>query len=97
MAVVRRLIYAGIGLVAAVFALDVSIEPAQTTSGINRTVPLGAIDWPNVKPNPMPTERWYARDVAPAVRVRQAFAQFMPGEGRKLHYSAAEAAARDFE
>jgi hypothetical protein len=31
------------------------------------------------------------------VRVRQAFAQFMPGEGRKLHYSAAEAAARDFE
>ena len=82
----------------AMFALDVSIEPAQTTTGINRTVPLGAIDWPNVRSNPMPTERWYARDVTPAVRIRQAFAQFMPGEGRKpLHYSTAEASARDFE
>jgi hypothetical protein len=92
MSTFTRLIYAGAGLVAVLFVLDVFAEPAASTSRVNRTVQLSAIDWPHVGANPLPTERWYASDVAPAVRIQQAFAQFMPGEGKRpLRYSAAEA------
>jgi hypothetical protein len=86
-----NMIWAGVGLVAVVLALDIGSDEsaAQRTSGINR-VPLSAIDWPSLTPDTtLPPERWYARDVTPAVRIREAFAQFMPGEGRR-HYSAVE-------
>ena len=33
----------------------------------------------------LPPERWYARDVTPAVRIREAFAQFVPGEGKRRY------------
>jgi len=84
-----NMVWAGVGLVAVVLALDIGSDEsaAQRPSGINR-VPLSSIDWPNLTPDTMlPPERWYARDVTPAVRIREAFAQFMPGEGKR-QYSA---------
>jgi hypothetical protein len=88
----RNLIWAGIGLVAVVFALDVaSDDAAQRPSRVNR-VPLASIDWPNLGADtPLPPERWYARDVTPVVRIRDAFAQFMPGEGKRRYTGVASA------
>ena len=83
----KNIILSGVGLVAVVFALDVTSDEsaAQRPSRINR-VPLAAIDWPTLTPVAMlPSERWYGRDVTPAVRVREAFAQFMPGEGKRRY------------
>jgi hypothetical protein len=78
------MILAGAALIAVVFALDVASD-AQHPSGINR-VPLSSIDWPHLTPDTeLPPERWYARDVTPAVRIREAFAQFMPGEGKRRY------------
>jgi len=80
----KNMIMAGTALIAVVLALDVASD-TQQPSGIDR-VPLSAIDWPNLKPDTeLPPERWYARDVTPAVRIREAFAQFMPGEGRRRY------------
>ena len=80
----KNMIMAGTALIAVVLALDVASD-TQQPSGSNR-VPLSAIDWPNLKPDTeLPPERWYARDVTPAVRIREAFAQFMPGEGRRRY------------
>jgi hypothetical protein len=80
----KNMIMAGTALIAVVLALDVASD-TQHSSGLNR-VPLSAIDWPNLAPDAeLPPERWYARDVAPAVRIREAFAQFMPGEGKRRY------------
>jgi len=84
----KNVIWAGVGLVAVVFALDIASDDrtAQRPSRVNR-VPLAAIDWPNLTADtPLPPERWHARDVTPAVRIREAFAQFVPGEGTR-HYT----------
>jgi hypothetical protein len=83
----KNMICAGVGLVAVVFALDVGSDEnaVQRPSRVNR-VPLAAIDWPTLTADtPLPPERWYARDVTPAVRIREAFAQFMPGEGKRRY------------
>ncbi len=83
----KNMIWAGVGLVAVVFALDVGSDEStvQRPSRVNR-VPLAAIDWPNLTADtPLPPERWYARDVTPAVRIREAFAQFVPGEGKRRY------------
>jgi hypothetical protein len=83
----NNMILAGAALIAVVFALDVASDDsaAQRPTGINR-VPLAAIDWPHLTPDTeLPPERWYARDVTPAVRIREAFAQFMPGEGKRRY------------
>ena len=83
----RNMLWAGAMLVAVVLALDIASDEsaAYRPSRINR-VPLTAIDWPNLTPDVvLPPERWYARDVTPAVRIREAFAQFMPGEGRRRY------------
>ena len=83
----KNMIYAGVGLVAVVFALDVGSDESamQRPSRVSR-VPLAAIDWPNMTADtPLPPERWYARDVTPAVRIREAFAQFVPGEGKRRY------------
>jgi hypothetical protein len=80
----KNMIMAGTALIAVVLALDIASD-TQQSSGVNR-VPLSAVDWPNLKPDTeLPPERWYARDVTPAVRIREAFAQFMPGEGRRRY------------
>jgi hypothetical protein len=80
----NNMVLAGAALIAVVFALDVASD-AQRPSGINR-VPLAAIDWPHLTPDTeLPPERWYARDVTPAIRIREAFAQFMPGEGKRRY------------
>jgi hypothetical protein len=80
----KNMIMAGTALIAVVLALDVASD-TQHSSGVNR-VPLSAIDWPTLKPDTeLPPERWYARDVTPAIRIREAFAQFMPGEGRRRY------------
>jgi hypothetical protein len=69
--------------------------PAETRSRVNRSVPLSSIDWPNVQPNPVPTERWFAKDATPAMRVREAFAQFVPGESQSgVRYSSLDAATQ---
>jgi len=84
MQVYKNMIMAGAALIAVVLALDVASD-TQHSSGVSR-VPLSAIDWPNLTPDTeLPPERWYARDVTPAVRIREAFAQFMPGEGRRRY------------
>lgn len=84
MQVYKNMIMAGTALIAVVLALDVASD-TQHSSGVGR-VPLSAIDWPNLKPDTeLPPERWYARDVTPAVRIREAFAQFMPGEGKRRY------------
>lgn len=85
----KNMILAGTALITVVFALDVTsdMSAAQRPSG---RVPLASIDWPNLAPDTeLPPERWYARDVTPAIRIREAFAQFMPGEGKR-RYSAIE-------
>ena len=80
----KNMIMAGTALIAVVLALDVASD-TQHSSGISR-VQLSAIDWPSLTPDTeLPPERWYARDVTPAVRIREAFAQFMPGEGRRRY------------
>ena len=80
----KNMIMAGTALIAVVLALDVASD-TQRSSGVNR-VPLSAIDWPSLTPDTeLPPERWYARDVTPAVRIREAFAQFMPGEGKRRY------------
>ena len=80
----KNMIMAGTALIAVVLALDVASD-TQHSSGTDR-VPLSAIDWPNLTPDTeLPPERWYARDVTPAVRIREAFAQFMPGEGKRRY------------
>ena len=87
----KNTLWAGVALVAVVLALDVASDEsaAQRPSRVNR-VPLTAIDWPNLTSDVvLPPERWYARDVTPAVRIREAFAQFMPGEGKR-HYARIE-------
>jgi hypothetical protein len=88
----KNMLWAGVSLVAVVLALDVASDEsaAQRPSRVNR-VPLTAIDWPNLTSDvvALPPERWYARDVTPAVRIREAFAQFMPGEGKR-HYARVE-------
>jgi len=87
MQVYKNMIMAGAALIAIVLALDIASDEsaAQRPSGINR-VPLSAIDWPHLTPDTeLPPERWYARDVTPAVRIREAFAQFMPGEGKRRY------------
>jgi hypothetical protein len=87
MQVYKNMIMAGAGLIAVVLALDVTSyeSAAQRPSRVNR-VPLTAIDWPNLTADTaLPAERWYARDVTPAIRIREAFAQFMPGEGRRRY------------
>lgn len=83
----KYMLWAGVGLVAVVFALDIASDDSATQrpSRVNR-VPLAAIDWPNLTADtPLPPERWYARDVTPAVRIREAFAQFVPGEGKRRY------------
>ena len=87
----NNMLWAGVALVAVVLALDIASDESagQRPSRVNR-VPLTAIDWPNLAPDVvLPPERWYARDVTPAVRIREAFAQFMPGEGKR-HYARIE-------
>jgi hypothetical protein len=87
----NNMLWAGFALVAVVLTLDIASDDsaAQRPSRVNR-VPLTAIDWPNLTPDVvLPPERWYARDVTPAVRIREAFAQFMPGEGKR-HYARVE-------
>ena len=87
----KNALWAGVALVAVVLALDIASDEsaAQRPSRVNR-VPLTAIDWPSLTPDVvLPPERWYARDVTPAVRIREAFAQFMPGEGKR-HYARIE-------
>ena len=83
----KNMILAGAALIAVVLALDVTSDEsaAQRPSGVNR-VPLSAIDWPHLTADTaLPAERWYARDVTPAIRIREAFAQFMPGEGKRRY------------
>ncbi len=91
----KNVLWAGVALVAVVLALDVASDEsaAQRPSRVNR-VPLSAIDWPNLTPDvALPPERWYARDVTPAMRIREAFAQFVPGESKR-RYSGIDLAIR---
>jgi hypothetical protein len=82
---VKHVIVGGCGVIALLFACDVCFDPAESNSPMDLPrPPLSAIDWPNVRTNPMPIERWTAREMAPAERIQQAFSVVVPGESRRV-------------
>jgi hypothetical protein len=80
--ILQRLVGVGATLAALLFALDLFSATVEDTLPAKPRIALSATDWPNVMPDSPHTMRWHVREASPAVRIREAFAQFMPGEGK---------------
>jgi hypothetical protein len=84
MPILRSFAVTGTALIALISGDNAYFGRVAGGSHVNRA-PLNAwITWPRGEASQLPPERWYAKDVTPALRIKLEFAQFAPGQSEKL-------------
>lgn len=89
MPVFRYFAFVGTSLLVLLLLSDACFGPGEADSMLNPPAQASAIEaLPG--PNSFPTERWYPANMTPAARIKEVFAQFVPGESKRLkRYSSA--------
>jgi hypothetical protein len=75
--------YVGSALLALLFVFDACFGESETRSRFDASLFESATYAPRHEEIVAPTERRFTRDVTPAGRVKEVFAQFVPGEARR--------------
>ena len=91
MPIYKHFAVTGSALLAFLFVSDTFLSDSDSNSRFNRSLYESALYAPSLAKMAVTDERRFARDVTPANRVRQVFAQFVPSEGKRdKNYSSLE-------
>ena len=95
MPIIRYFTIVGSVLLAFIFASDAWFGDHQSTPGFNGSLRESAVYAPRQEEVVATRELRFTRDVTPAARVREAFAQYVPNDGRRWKRDAATVSLDD--